>query len=223
MGMLGLDKPLPAHKLPATLKAGTKLASWRERTESAGPRPLFRHCTIKKIAEVCEFQLDPKRMAQQPAGTSPGEELKKALEGLDPIPPAIAELLGTQSKLGGQIGIRGCSALVKPENEEVLKAIRQHPNLKGYIEPGAPPGYLIIKPTSDPLQLHRPLPHAGIHGDDPLNLGRGDDKTRETRHAPAAESEGRQGQAGEFSDARRAQEGPRVERGRLAGIAALPA
>ncbi len=152
--MLGLDKPLPAPKLPTTLKAGTKLSV--QAGAGLGRQtlvPLFRHCTIKKIAEVCEFKLDPKRMAQQPAGTSPGEELRKALEGLDPLPPAIAELLGTQSKLGGQIGIRGCSALVKPESEAVLKAIRQHPNLKGYIEAGAPPGYLIIKPNSDPYNF----------------------------------------------------------------------
>jgi hypothetical protein len=92
-------------------------------------------------------------MAQQPAGASPGEELRKALEGLDPLPPTIAELLVTQSKLGGQIGIRGCSALVKPESEAMLKAIRQHPNLKGYIEAGAPPGYLLIKPNSDPYNF----------------------------------------------------------------------
>ncbi len=110
MGMLGLDKPMPPYKLPATLKAGAKLGIHAGIGLSRQALvPLFRHCTIKKIAEVCEFQLDPKRLAQQPAGTSPGEELKKALEGLDPIPPAIAELLGTQSKLGGQIGIRGCT------------------------------------------------------------------------------------------------------------------
>ncbi len=154
MGMLGLDKPLPAPKLPTTLKAGVKLSIHAGTGLSRQTLvPLFRHGTIKKIAEVCEFKLDPKRMAQQPAGTSPGEELKKALEGLDPLPPAIAELLGTQSKLGGQIGIRGCSALVKPESEAVLKAIRQHPNLKGYIEAGAPPGYLLIKPNSDPYNF----------------------------------------------------------------------
>ena len=154
LGMLGLDKPLPAPRLPDTIKAGTKLTvlagtglDWRKLV------PLLRYCTIKKIDEMCEFQLDRKRMAQQPAGTSPGEELKKALEDLDPLPPAIAELLGATSKLGGQIGIRGCSALVKPENDEVLKAIRQHPNLKGYLEPGAPPGYLIIKPNSDPYNF----------------------------------------------------------------------
>ena len=154
LGMLGLDKPQPAPRLPDTIKAGTKLTvlagtglDWRNLL------PLFRYCTIKKIDEVCEFQLDRKRMAQQPAGTSPGEELKKALEDLDPLPPAIAELLGTTSKLGGQIGIRGCSALMKPENEDVLKAIRQHSSLKGYLEPGAPPGYLIIKPASDPYNF----------------------------------------------------------------------
>jgi hypothetical protein len=152
--MLGLGKPLPSYKLPTTLKAGAKLSVHAGAGLSRQTLvPLFRHCTIKKITETFEFQLDRKRMALQPAGTSPGEELRKALEGLDPLPPAIADLLGTESTLGGQIGIRGCSALVKPESEEVLKAIRQHPNLKGYLEAGAPPGYLLIKPNSDPFNF----------------------------------------------------------------------
>jgi len=29
-----------------------------------------------------------------------------------------------------------------------VSAIRQHPQLKGYLEAGAPPGYLLIKPSS---------------------------------------------------------------------------
>jgi hypothetical protein len=48
------------------------------------------------------------------------------------------------------LGIRWCSALVKPENAEVLAAMREHPKLKGYLEAGAPPGYLLIKPMSRP-------------------------------------------------------------------------
>ena len=37
-----------------------------------------------------------------------------------------------------------------PENDEVAKAIRQHPRLKGYLVPNAPPGMLLIKLESDP-------------------------------------------------------------------------
>jgi hypothetical protein len=147
---LGLDKPMPPYKLPDTLKIGPK------RTVLAGMGlshktlvPLFRHCTVKKICEVCEFQLDAKRMTQEPAGTSPGEELRQALKDLEPLPAEIAALLGTESKLGGEIIVRGCSAMVKVGDEQVIEAIRKHPSLKNYIEPGAPPGYLLIKPTSD--------------------------------------------------------------------------
>jgi hypothetical protein len=152
--MLGLDEPLPPYELSHTLESGPK------QTIRAGTGlsrqtlvPLFRHCKIRKISEVCEFQLDRKRMAQAPAGTSPGEELRQALKDLEPFPAAIAEALGTGSQLGGEIVIHGCSALVKPENAQVLEAIRRHPSLKNYIEPGGPPGYLLIKPSSEPYNF----------------------------------------------------------------------
>jgi len=48
------------------------------------------------------------------------------------------------------VDIRWCSALVKPESAAVLAAICEHPQLKGYLEPGAPPGYLLIKSRSNP-------------------------------------------------------------------------
>lgn len=152
--MLGLGEPLPPYKLPETLKAGAG------QTIQAGAGlgrqtlvPLFRHGKIKKIGEVCDVQLDSKRMAQAPAGTSPGEELRQALKDLDPLPPAIAKLLGTESQLGGELVIIGCNALVKPENDQMLDAIRRHPSLKNYVEPGGPPGYLLIKPASEPYNF----------------------------------------------------------------------
>jgi hypothetical protein len=37
---------------------------------------------------------------------------------------------------------------VQPEDAEVLAAIRAHPRLKGYVQPGAPHGYLLIKSQS---------------------------------------------------------------------------
>jgi hypothetical protein len=39
---------------------------------------------------------------------------------------------------------------VQPESAEVLDAIRQHSRLKGYLEAGAPKGYLLIKQQSNP-------------------------------------------------------------------------
>jgi hypothetical protein len=92
-------------------------------------------------------------MGQAPSGNSPGEELRKALKDLEPFSAPIAEVLGTGSQLGGEIVIRGCSALVKPENEQVADAIRRHPSLKNDIEPGGPPGYLLIKPNSAPYHF----------------------------------------------------------------------
>jgi hypothetical protein len=76
--------------------------------------------------------------------------LSEVFRELEPLPPAAADLLNTKLNVGGQLGIRWCSALVKPESAEVLAAIREHPKLKGYLEPGAPPGYLLIKSRSDP-------------------------------------------------------------------------
>jgi hypothetical protein len=89
-------------------------------------------------------------MAGSPSGSAPGEELREALRTREPLPSSVADLLGTKSQVGGKVGIRWCSALVKPESAEVLAAIREHPQLKGYLEPGAPPGYLLIKSRSNP-------------------------------------------------------------------------
>jgi hypothetical protein len=151
LSMLGLGAPLPAPELATVLKAQPDLSvfagaglSWETLV------PLFRHAMIRRVDQVYEFRLDRKRLAASPAGSAPGEELRKALRDLEPLPSAVADLLGTKSKVGGTVGIRWCSALVKPENAEVLAAIREHPQLKGYLEPGAPPGYLLIKSRSRP-------------------------------------------------------------------------
>ncbi len=151
LGMLGLASPPKLPQLPDTFKATSSLGV------DAGvglPHeklvPLFRYCRIEKIAEVCEFRLDRKKMDLAPAGTSPGGALREVLKELKPLPSTITSLLGTQSKIGGEIALGYCSAIVKPENADVLAAIRAHPNLKGYLDAHAPPGYLIIKPRSDP-------------------------------------------------------------------------
>ncbi|SIN87308.1 hypothetical protein SAMN05444166_1377 [Singulisphaera sp. GP187] len=112
--------------------------------------PLFRYSTIKRIDQVYEFRLDRKRIAESSSTSQPGEELREALRESAPLPSTVADLLTTKSKAGGKIGIRWCSALLKPDSAETLAAIHGHPKLKGYLEPGAPPGYLLIKSRSDP-------------------------------------------------------------------------
>ena len=151
VAMLGLEPSPPAPELATVFKvqadlsvfAGAGLA-WRKLV------PLFRYGTIKRIDQIYEFRLDRRRLAGSPSPTSPGEELREVFRELEPLPPPVADLVATKSKVGGQVGILRCSALVKPESPEVLAAIRNHPQLKGYLEAGAPPGYLLIKSRSNP-------------------------------------------------------------------------
>ena len=150
LGMLGLADVPPVEQLPMDLR----VLSNHDILAGAGLEMdrlacFFRYCRIKRIAPVFEFQLEPRRLAQTSAKESPGEQLLKALKGLEPLPATVSVLLGTKSKMGGMIGIRGCSALVKPKEPEILTVIRQHPKLKGYLEAGAPPGYLLIKSSSN--------------------------------------------------------------------------
>jgi hypothetical protein len=149
--MLGLGKSLPMPELATTFTASSNNHVYAGAgLPVAKLLPLFRWCVIAKLEQVCDFEISRRRFGDAPAGTSPGEELRAALAELEPLPETIADLLQTESKVGGTVRIRWCSALVKPENAEVLAAIRGHPQLKGYLEPGAPPGYLIIKPASRP-------------------------------------------------------------------------
>jgi hypothetical protein len=62
----------------------------------------------------------------------------------------VEDTLDAKPMVGGTVGIHWCSALVKPESAEVLEALKRHPKLKGYLEPGAPAGYLLIKARSNP-------------------------------------------------------------------------
>jgi hypothetical protein len=163
LGMLGLEEIPPAPELAVLFQALPILSVFA----GAGLAhetlvPLFRHGVVKRIDQVFEFRLDRKRLAQAPASSSPAEELRRALRELEPLPGAVSSLLGTKSKLGGTIGIRWCSALVKPEDAEVLAAIREHPQLKGYLEPGAPAGYLLIKSGSNPDNFVRRCQELGF-------------------------------------------------------------
>ncbi len=124
--------------------------------------PLFRHATIRRIDQVYEFRLDRKRLAGSSANTAPGEELREVFRALEPLPASVADLLTTKPKVGGQVSIRWCSALVKPASPEVLAVIREHPQLKGYLEPGAPPGYLLLKSRSNPNNFVRRCQELGF-------------------------------------------------------------
>jgi hypothetical protein len=151
LAMLGLEPPPPTPDLATVFKAQPDLSVFagaglaREKLV-----PLFRYGTIKRIDQVYEFRLDRKRMAGSSSTSSPGEELREVLRELEPLPPTVADLLATKSETSGKVGIRWCSALVTPESPEALAAIREHPQLKGYLEPGAPPGYLLLKSRSNP-------------------------------------------------------------------------
>jgi hypothetical protein len=154
LAMLGLGPAPPVASLPTDLEVRPDLAVYA----GAGLPleqlvPLFRHCRIKRIAQVLEFRLEPRRLAEASAGSRAGEELRGVLKGVGPLPSTVADILKAKSDLGGVLKIRGCSALVQPPNPEALEAIRRHPRLKGYLEAGAPPGYLLIKPTSDPFNF----------------------------------------------------------------------
>jgi hypothetical protein len=148
LGLMGLG-PLPeAPRLATELKADSNLAIYAGAgVELATLTTLCRFCKIKRIDQLIEFQVDPKRLKELPAADT---ELRAALAKLDPMPPSLSVALQTESSLGGKIGVRYCSALVKPATAEAAAAIRQHPQLKGYLEPGAPSGFLLVKPGSNP-------------------------------------------------------------------------
>jgi hypothetical protein len=112
--------------------------------------PLFRHCKIKRIDRVFEFQLDKRRLTETTSQEPLVWNLREVLEESGPLPATADSLLRHRPLGGGEIRIRGCSAIVQPESAEVLDAIRQHSRLKGYLEAGAPKGYLLIKQQSNP-------------------------------------------------------------------------
>jgi hypothetical protein len=148
LGLLGLGSLPEAPRLAAELKADSNLAIYAGAgVELATLATLCRFCKIKRIDQLIEFQVDPKRLKELPAADT---ELRAALAKLDPMPSSLSAALQTESSLGGKIGVRYCSALVKPATDEAVTAIRQHPQLKGYLERGAPPGFLLVKPGSNP-------------------------------------------------------------------------
>jgi hypothetical protein len=162
-GMLGMKKVPPPYELSADLKvlpsntvfAGAGLAMDRLVT-------LFRCCQVNRIDQVYEFQIERRRLAEMLARRSPVAELRRVLQDAGPLPPTVEDVLGTRPRTGGRVGIRRCSALVQPESAEALDAIRRHPRLKGYLEAGAPPGYLLVKARSSPENFVRRCQELGF-------------------------------------------------------------
>jgi hypothetical protein len=152
--MFGLDEPPPLPPLATEFNALPNLCVLAG--ADLPPEtlvPLFRYCKIQRIDRVLEFQLDKKQFTETPSKTPEQHELATALQALKPWPATMESFLNTKPMASGEIRIRGCSAIVKPENREVLEAIREHRRLKGYLEAGAPDGFLLIKPRSDPYQF----------------------------------------------------------------------
>lgn len=149
--LLGLIDPLPNQSLTHQLEVdeqGHVLAG-----AGLPIRTLARLCClcrVTKIRAVLEFQIDKKRLAQLPVSESPGEELRELLREAGPLSSQVERILGVAAPRGGRVQFAQCSGVVIPESDQVARAIRQHPKLKGYIAPNAPPGLLLIKPQSDP-------------------------------------------------------------------------
>ena len=152
--MLGLQPPPPLPPLVTDFQALPNLCIFAAADMPPDILvPLFRYCKIKRIDRIIEFQLDKKHFGQTPSPTPGEHELRLALKGLEPLPDTIDRFLDTKPLSVGEIRIRACSALLKPENEEILAAIREHRQLRGYLEAGAPAGYLLIKAQSDPYNF----------------------------------------------------------------------
>lgn len=153
LGLLGLG-PLPEAPFLATeLKADSNLAIYAGAgVEVATLSTLCRFCKIKRIDQFIEFQVDPKRLKEFPDANT---ELRATFAKLDRMPPWLSAVLQTKTSLGGRLGVRYCSALVKPATTEAAAAIRQHPKLKSFLEPGAPPGFLLVKAGSNPNNFLR--------------------------------------------------------------------
>jgi hypothetical protein len=124
--------------------------------------PLFRHCKINRIDRVFEFQLDKRQLKETTSQEPLVRKLREVLEESGPLPATADSLLRHRPLGGGEIRIRGCSAIVQSESPEVLDAIRQHSRLKGYLEAGAPKDYLLIKQQSNPSNFVRRCEELGF-------------------------------------------------------------
>ena len=165
LGMLGLEGVPPAPDLATVFKALPDLSvfagaglAWETLV------PLFRYGTIRRIDQVYEFRLDRKRLAELPSTRAPGEELREVLRPLEPLPSTVADLLATKSKVGRKIGIRWCSALVKPESAEVAGGDPRAPAAEGLPRTGSPARLPAAQEPLGPRQLRPAVPGPGLRG-----------------------------------------------------------
>ena len=117
---------------------------------------LCRFGTVANKGQTLTFKLDAKTIKESGQDVQAITAFKKLLESHQPkLPSTVAALLsgGNSERKLGKLRIRGCRALIKPDTPELLDAIRGHRRLKGYLMSGAPPGYLLIKETSDPFNF----------------------------------------------------------------------
>jgi hypothetical protein len=115
---------------------------------------LFRHCRTKRIDRILEFCVDAPALKEMPSTASPGLELLNVLKPCAPLPATVLDILEDRVPArGGLVLFRSCRGLIKIENPELLSLIRTHPRLKGYLDRGAPAGYLIIKDGADPRRF----------------------------------------------------------------------
>ncbi len=155
---LGIDKPLVEESHYKELRV---LSDFTVYAGSNLPPenliPLFKFCEVKKIDRVFEFRISKKALKNAPSKTSPLEELHRAFPGDEDIPQPVRSFfeIEDQPKPQGALHIRYCSAIVVPDNPELLGHIRAHPKLKGYIAPHSPKGLLMIKPESNPDNFYR--------------------------------------------------------------------
>ena len=147
--MLGLASPPPKPPPILDFKAlpNRTILAGSDRPID-GLVPLFRFLKISRIDRVFEFEVDRKRLKEAPSRGPGLDELRTVLGDLAPLPDAIDRLLGITPSTGGHVSVRLCSALITARDPDVLTAIQEHRKLKGYIESGSPPGYLLVKSTS---------------------------------------------------------------------------
>lgn len=161
--MLGLDEPPQLPPFAMEFNALPNLCVFAGADlPSETLVPLFRYCKIRRIDRVFEFQLDKKQFTETPSQASAQHELHTVLQALDPLPATIESFLNTKPMAIGEIRIRGCSAIVKPENREVLEAIKAHRRLKGYLEARAPDGYLLHQAKVESASVYPALPGIGF-------------------------------------------------------------
>jgi hypothetical protein len=71
--------------------------------------PLFRHCRIKRIDRVFEFQLDKRRLTETTWQEPLVRNLRELLEESGPLPATVDSVLRHGHLRGGEIRIRGCN------------------------------------------------------------------------------------------------------------------